>query len=140
MVWKEIIEKVQSQFETAIATPYSVQTQYNNDGTFELDHNNLGPYNCWCRHYVLLGQDEQRELGNNPAFRVPSVAIAQLLTLLNKGEGDILTLADLIGNAFRRVAVDGITYTVPSIGNGFRDRDWWRVDVNYPFHADYFSA
>ena len=134
--WKDTVSALQTKWDTDIATPYSVQTQYNNDGTFELDDESLGTYSCWARVFTLMGEDIQIDISPNPSFRTAGIFRIQLFTPLEYGEANLLTLADLIRLAFLATTVGDITYRTPSIGNPRREDNWWRVDISCPFRTD----
>jgi hypothetical protein len=138
--WKDIIESVEARFAAQIETTYTVQVQYNNDGSFELDDENLGATNCWIRHFTMLGTDQAASLGPQARVRVVGYMHDMLFTPLYdaNGESKLLTLADNIRVAFEGLTANGVTYRIPYRGNPIREDNWWRMDVFSPFYADRF--
>lgn len=97
----------------------------------------------WVRMSIFEADSRQHEIGcPTPQFREEGLVIFQVFAPRNKGDGQALTLADSIGNIFRKQKV---IYT-----NGraiFRapqrrqvgptsDGDWYQVNVSIPYVRD----
>jgi hypothetical protein len=136
--WKDVIAEVQDRWDTHVADPYGVQTQYPNDATFKVDKSTLGTFDCWARFRVRPVGMVCIENSSNPLYRMSGIAIAELLTPVNLGTENLYLLVAQIVNAFLDLDDLSVTYEAPSPESELREEEWWRVDVHIPFHADRF--
>lgn len=122
---------VRARFKAQVADAKSLTTVYDNDPTSPpADGSN------WCRFAIRRADSEQIEAG--PAsFRKHGIAYAQLFGPVEKGDKELLLLADAIEAAFQGQTAVGVRYgkvTVRPVGN---DRSGaYQVNVEIPFTAD----
>lgn len=127
-----IYEAIGKRFHNQVATAEDpdLPTEYDN---IAIQH----PKDAvWARVNVQSTVTRQTEIGNPITFRTLGLIIVQLFSPFNTGDNDILTLADKVVLAFRRVTADGVTYRTPTVQTIGRTKEWWQVNVNCPFLAD----
>ena len=127
-----IANAIRSRFKTQVADVLSLPTQYDNH---KLDN----PDNAkWCRLTVKFGETIQKSVGSPTGNRdrTPGVVIAQLFCPAGSGDGELLTVADAVIAAFKRVTGTGVTFRTPSADVRGRNGAEWQINVNCPFYAD----
>lgn len=125
---------IRKRFQDEIQDGIPIVVLYDNDPTEK-------PENAeWIRLTILPGESLQVSIGDNKRFRHPGVAMAQVFTLIEKGDQRALELADLIQVAFRSRTEDGVTYRTPSVIVVGRSGGWHQVNVNIPFFQDDFET
>ncbi len=136
----EIASLINTRFKTLIEDVEILPTQY--------DNVNFNPPDAlWARVNVLEGESIQVDIVggvDKHRERTPGVLIVQLFQPMNKGEGDIRTMADKIKAAFRAVRVIGTagvsdllfrTPTVKRMGTDVK-KEQWQLNVSCPFQYD----
>lgn len=127
-----IANAIRSRFKTQVADVLSLVTQYDNQ---KFDN----PDNAkWCRLTIKFGETIQKSVGSPTGNRdrTSGVMIAQLFCPVGAGDGELLTVADAVITAFRRVTDTGVTFSTPSASGGNRNGNEWQINVNCPFYAD----
>lgn len=132
MSWSAIANTIRSRFETQIATPESLVTQYDNQSLDNPDNE------IWCRLTIKSGETTQESIGapSSNRDRTSGVMIAQLFAPIGKGDGDLKELAETIRAAFKRVTQDGVTFRTPSIYEQGTREGMWQINVVCPFYSD----
>jgi hypothetical protein len=132
MSWSAIANTVRSRFETQIATPESLTTQYDNQSLDNPDDK------IWCRLTIKFGETELASFGSPSSnrFRTVGTMIAQLFSPIGKGSGELEELADTISNSFKCITQDGVTFIDPDIVNVGEREGMWQINVVCPFYSD----
>lgn len=122
---------IRARFGTEVATTESLVTIYDNDPTCPPTDGS-----AWCRLSIRRSDDQQVEAGPS-SFRKHGRIYAQLFGPVEKGDGELLDLADAIVAAFEGASVAGVRYceaTVRPIGNDKKGS--YQVNVEIRFMAD----
>jgi len=90
----------------------------------------------WARVWIVWGDSLLVEIGAQKNFRTVGQLVANLFLPVEKGDKDLLAVADTIRSAFRAVTVSGVVFRSPSITTVGRTGNWWQVDVSCPFYTD----
>lgn len=136
--WKITKSTIFAKFKTDIATPYGIQTQYENDGTFKVDEDNLGTYGAFAKVKVIHTSDNITGFdgGLGKRIRTEGVFIVEFHGELNVGEDKVTEIADLTKNAFETKSENSITYRAATPQQSRRVKDKWMVPVSIPFITD----
>lgn len=137
--YEALTAKVQDRFKTQIATPRSLQSQYDN-----VAEKFTG---MWARVRVRHGETELIEQGVTLLYRKRGEMHVTVFAPLNEGVGDAMDHVDAIRAAFTSKNVDGVRYgdggpdECPWIDSMGRIRipgqgAFWRIDVHCPFFSD----
>lgn len=132
----ETAKALGARFDTEIANPLSLPTQYDNM-TLELDPS-AGDDLIWCRFSIEWASNFQTTIGvpGNNRFRRLGNAVAQLFIRLDQGDSTILELADTIEAKFRSLTINSLVLKTPDtfrIGN--TDDGYYQVNVVCPFQT-----
>ncbi len=125
---------IQDRFETLVATPESLATEYDNSPPVAKKTSEL-----WARLSVRPGEGRQVSTGagtSSRTFRIPGVAIVQIFVAVTTGMQVAQDLADKVRVAFQGVSAAGVLYRFPSQTNAGRSGGFWQVNVTIPFQAD----
>jgi hypothetical protein len=136
---KTALDRINGRFDTAIATPQSLTTGYDN---MRLD-TQPGAGDTWCsfsaRHAEGAGEVGARR------FTIPGLAVATIRVPLKTGTDAAYKLAGDIVTAFRGVSYYGINFTTPSLARIGRtgpshSLEWWHLNVRCPYWFEYSAA
>lgn len=122
---------IRAKFATDIETGKSLYTIYDNQKKSAPTDGSK-----WCRLTIKRSQSQQVESGPG-SFRKHGIVYAQLFCPVEKGDGDLVEMADNIVAAFQGVTAGGVRYleaTVVPIGNDRRGS--YQVNVEIRFMAD----
>ena len=122
------LTSIRTRFDSQIAQALGIPTQYDNQ-----EYEPSGPTITWIRFTILPGFSQQVE---NRRFRYPGIAIAQIMTPVEAGDGFARKTADKIQTAFRAVNADGVTYRTPYETTVGRTDEWWQLNVTIPYFYD----
>lgn len=133
----EVSSALSSRFNTEVATPEDLPTQY--DNVFKKLNTTTGEDDLWCRFAIEFTGNTQTSIGvpSSHRYRRFGSAVAQLFMKLNKGDKDILQLADIIEGKFKTLSIGGLTIQTPNTliigdeGNGY-----YQINVVCPFYAN----
>ena len=125
---KDKLDAIRLRFDTEVAQAVPIPTQYDNQ-----EYEPSSPTISWIRFTILPGLSQQVE---NRLFRYPGIAIAQVFTPVEAGDGYARTVADLIQTAFRAVNADGVVYRTPYETTVGRTDEWWQLNVTIPYFYD----
>ena len=131
MIDSDLHNAIRTRFGTEVATTESLVTIYDNDPTSPPTDGS-----AWCRLSIRRSDTEQVETGPS-SFRRHGRVYAQLFGPVEKGDGELLELADAIVAAFEGVCAGGVRYceaTVRPIGNDKKGS--YQVNVEIRFMAD----
>lgn len=132
MTHEQIANAIRKRFKDEVATPQSLPTFYDNEGTEAKPAD--GP---WCRFSVRPGEDFQVSTGGDSRrFRTPGVAVAQLFAPAGSGDKVLKELVDVVRVKFRALTADGVTYRTPHEEVMGRDSKWWQINVVCVWYAD----
>lgn len=130
MDWDALDDVIRTKWK-ALADAESVQTQYDNDGSF------VPPKDAvWARLTIRPGMDTQQDLGENKTARTPGMMVAQLFLPLRSGTDAGRKLAQKVRDAFKFQTANGVTWGAPYATNVGRVRDAWQYNVTCPFFSD----
>ena len=149
---REIAKAVRDRFNSEVATPRGLTVVHDNApvGAQTVEPGDTptpvpDASTPWCRFTVLLGRQEQQSIAvtGSRRFRTTGVAMAQVFTPLNRGDGAQLALISDIQDAFRGVTLPGppyITFRAPFVSAGpVRDGAHMLRVVTIEFLADEFA-
>ena len=122
---------IRSWFRIQIAEPYTLPTQYDN-------HTIDSSEGLWCRLTIQFGQTIQKSLGDVTArrFRTVGEMIAQLFALIGQGDGQLLSLGDLISTQLCGITIGAVHFRCPQARCRGRVGRHWQVNVHCPFYVD----
>ena len=139
---KAIVDAVRNRYFNQIGAGSGdpLPTQYDN-AEFTKPNPQDPTTPVWAAFSIRLGDAVRADIGSTASrrFRVVGVAYVQLFGPVDKGQENILTIADRVVAAFRDVVASSITYRTPSVSIPGRDGGWWQVTVACPFQADYLA-
>ena len=117
-----------------VAQPKSLPTQYDNDFSFTQPQNKK-----WAKITIIINATVLKEIS---AYRVrhTGLMIAGLHDDLGAGDKELLALFDFINPFFRNRIEGGITWYQPTLVRVGTDGQWYRLNVNMPFHFDEFHT
>lgn len=119
------------KFKTDIEDGESLFTQYDNEDARPVDQT------IWCRHFINYGDAFTITFGATlNRDRIIGIMVAQLRGPLNKGDLDLLIMADKIKAAFNNETVGGIVYRTVAVGVAGKDQDDYVLNVSVPFQSD----
>jgi len=122
------------RFETQIETPQKLVTQYDNQ---PLPEDKRRSSEIWSRVQVRFNGTARVDTGATLGrYRTQGELIARLFAPVDKGDGDLMALADVIENAFTSVDDTGVRFRAPSTEQVGRVGSEWQVNVVCPFWFD----
>lgn len=127
-----IANAIRSRFKTLVADTKSLPTQYDNQAFTPTSGT------AWARVTVLFGESAQVSFGGplGRRSRTVGVLMVQVFSPVDKGDGDLLTLAGEIATAFKGVTDTGVHFRIPSVRRAGRSDAEYQVNVECPFYAD----
>jgi len=126
-----ILAAVRSRYATLVEGVHSVPTLHDNEGEAMPDSS------AWVRFSLELDRSFQMDFGGaEQSRRLLGQATAAIYLPFGVGDGEAWELADIINDAFRGQAADGVIYSPPPypIRRGLVD-DRWVLEVVVPFYA-----
>jgi hypothetical protein len=92
----------------------------------------------WVKCNIVNGDSFQVTIGSGTnAFRHIGLIVIQVFSPLNKGNGEVLALADSIASIFRNWCGTTVSCKAPSVKDiGPDGHGWYQVNVSIPFHRD----
>lgn len=132
MNYATLFKTLSGHFNTLIATPNSLTTQYDNQRSFTAPEGSI-----WARCSVKTASAYQTEI-SDPSARIPGIMIISLFSP-NEGDADLLALVDKINDAFFAVDIDGVTYETPVVTILGRTGELWQVNVDINFFVQHFK-
>jgi hypothetical protein len=133
----EAAQTISDRFNTLIATPLSLTTQYDN-AALPADKGDV-----WCRFSIQWASRKQVSMGapdDNRQRRLGN-AVAQVFIRLNKGDAEALTICEKIELEYGNVSLpNGLVLKTPETLPGVRTDDgYWQTNVVCPFLVDNYS-
>jgi len=126
-----ILAAVRSRYATLVEGAHAVPTLHDNEGEAMPDSS------AWVRFSLELDRSFQMDFGGaEQSRRLLGQATAAIYLPFGTGDGEAWELADIINDAFRGQAADGVIYSPPPypIRRGLVD-DRWVLEVVVPFYA-----
>lgn len=133
--WEDVHNAIRARFETEIEDGQSVEVQYDNAPSVDIDESST----IWINFQIHPGMTFTAETGNVRTSRTPGVATAQIFTAIEQGDKEALEMADYIKAAFRHVTASGVVFQTPYVRRIGRVDKWWQTDVVCPFYSDYIA-
>jgi len=120
------------KFKTDIETDGAgLPTQYDN-ADFAVPDRTL-----WCRHFINYGDSFTITFGaDTNVERTLGIMVAQLRGPLNKGDKDLLVVADKIKTKFTNKTIGGLVFRSVSVGIVGQENDDYVLNVSVPFQSD----
>lgn len=134
---------IRTRFNTLIEVAQSLDTHYDNQAK-DKPEVSTDPVGLRCRFSIKDGESVQTTVGKNATERTPGVAFAELFCPIGKGNYELLAMAVIVKDAFKRTTVSSVVFKTPSViqngrvetKSGGPNVAEWKVTVQIPYHFD----
>lgn len=123
-------DAIRSRVKAEVETPKTLKIQYDNGPSPKPGDE------IWARVKIDTGESDQADIAITPRERSFGMLTFLLHAPIEKGDKDVLNLADFVKNKFKRLTAGDVTYRTPSVRPAGRDGKWWRVRVTCPFYFE----
>lgn len=130
MSFHDNLEKMIAVFLQSLADTNGWTVRYDNDSR------TTPTSGLWLLAGLDLGESKQSELGLD-RFRNASNYTIQVKNTMGDGIANILSVVDILVDAFESKNLNEVTFGVPRVVNVGRMEDLYQINVICPFFADY---